>query len=80
VLKKTLATGAVVLASAGILLSAGPAAAHGGVWTSNFGSEFSGNLSYFRELENENAGCGNSNAVLGKSVGSCYNSGVIIQN
>jgi len=80
VLKKTLATSAVVLASAGILLSAGPAAAHGGTWTSNFGSEFSGNISHIHELENENTGCGNSNAVFGKSVGSCYNSGVIIQN
>jgi hypothetical protein len=80
VLKKTLATGAVILASAGVLLTAAPAAAHAGTWTSNYGSDISGNLAYINGLENENTGCGNSNAVLGKSLGSCFNTGVIIQN
>lgn len=79
-LKKTLATGAVALASAGILLTAAPAAAHVGYWPTNAGSGVNGNLSYIHELENENEGCGNSNAVLGKSIGSCVNYGVIIQN
>lgn len=77
-LKKTLATGAVLLASAGVLLSAAPAAAHG-PWTPHH-SNASGNISYIKDLEAENEGCGNSNAVLGKSLGSCFNSGVIIQN
>ncbi|WP_026122267.1 hypothetical protein [Nocardiopsis halotolerans] len=79
-LNKTLATGAVVLASAGVLLTASPAAAHVGTWTSNHGSDVSGNLAYINGLENVNAGCGNSNAVLGKSLGSCYNAGIIIQD
>lgn len=79
-LNRTLATGAVILASAGVLLTASPAAAHVGTWTSNYGSDISGNLSYIHGLENTNAGCGNSNAVLGESLGSCFNTGVIIQD
>lgn len=79
-LKKTLATGAVALASAGVLLTAAPAAAHAGAWTHNHGSDVSGNLSYINGVENENEGCGNANAVLGKTQASCFNSGVIIQN
>ncbi|MEU3018345.1 MULTISPECIES: hypothetical protein [unclassified Nocardiopsis] len=78
-LKKTLATGAVLLASAGVLLSAAPASAHAGAWTSNHGSNASGNIAYINDLEAENEGCGNSNAVLGQSLGSCFNSGIIIQ-
>jgi hypothetical protein len=80
VLKKTFATGAVVLASAGILLSAAPAAAYASAWTSGDGSNVSGNIAYINGIENANAGCGNSNAVLGQSLASCYNSGVIVQN
>ncbi|MFD6094972.1 hypothetical protein ACFVWN_23850 [Nocardiopsis flavescens] len=79
-LKKTLATAALVLASAGVLFSAAPAAAYGGAWTSGHGSNVSGNIAYINGIENENEGCGNSNAVLGQSLASCYNSGVIIQN
>ncbi|GHC70792.1 hypothetical protein GCM10007079_02650 [Nocardiopsis terrae] len=80
-LKKTLAAGAVVLASAGVLLSAAPAAAHAGAWTSGHGgSDVSGNIAYINGVDAANDGCGNSNAVLGQSLGSCYNSGVIIQN
>lgn len=80
-LKKTFATCAVTLASAGILLAAAaPAAADVGTWLSPRGSDVSGNLAYIHELENENAGCGNSNAVLGKSLGSCFNTGIIIQD
>ncbi|GAA0976392.1 MULTISPECIES: hypothetical protein [Nocardiopsidaceae] len=79
-LKKTFATGAVAIASAAILLSASPAAADSEAWTQNFDSVLSGNTT-LHELENESEGCGISNAVLGgKSVGSCYNTGVIIQN
>ncbi|WP_150238204.1 hypothetical protein [Nocardiopsis quinghaiensis] len=79
-LKKTLATGAVILASAGVLLAAAPAAANVGTWTSDHGSDLSDNLAYINGVQNENTGCGNSNAVLGKSLASCFNSGVIIQN
>lgn len=79
-LKKTLAVGAVTLASAGIILSATPAAAHAGAWTSAHGSDVSGNIAYINGVDNTNAGCGNSNAVLGQSLASCYNAGVIIQN
>ncbi|PWV51115.1 MULTISPECIES: hypothetical protein [Nocardiopsis] len=78
-LKKTLATGAVLLASAGVLLSAAPAAAHAGHWTPHH-TYASGNFTHIKDLEAENEGCGNSNAVLGQSLGSCFNSGVIIQN
>ncbi|WP_306367432.1 hypothetical protein [Nocardiopsis sp. CC223A] len=80
-LKKTLATGALILASsAGILLPAAPAAAQGGAWTSGHGSNVSGNIAYINGIENVNQGCGNSNAVLGQSLASCFNSGVIVQN
>lgn len=80
-LKKTFATGALVLASAGILLTAAPAAAYANAWTSGSGgSNVSGNIAYINGIENSNAGCGNSNAVLGQSLASCYNSGVIVQN
>ncbi|ASU56502.1 MULTISPECIES: hypothetical protein [Nocardiopsis] len=79
-LKKTLATSAVILASAGVLLTAAPAAANIGTWTSNHDSEFSGNLSYINGLTNGNVGCGNSNAAFGQSLGSCFNTGVIIQD
>ncbi|MFE1393681.1 hypothetical protein ACFW3Z_12465 [Nocardiopsis alba] len=75
-LKKTLAVGALTLASAGVILSATPAAAHPGAW----GSNTSGNNTYIKDFEAENEGCGNANAVLGKSLASCYNAGVIIQH
>ncbi|WP_053616974.1 hypothetical protein [Nocardiopsis sp. NRRL B-16309] len=79
-LKKTFATGAVVLASTGILLTAAPAAAYAHAWTSGHGSNVGGNIAYINGIENSNAGCGNSNAVLGQTLASCYNSGVIVQN
>ncbi|WP_159944109.1 MULTISPECIES: hypothetical protein [unclassified Nocardiopsis] len=78
-LKKTLATAAVTLASAGVLLTAAPASAHVDTWTSNHGSDVSGNLAYINGTENANDGCGNSNAVLGQSLASCFNSGALIQ-
>ncbi|GAB3713001.1 hypothetical protein GCM10028793_48410 [Nocardiopsis oceani] len=46
VLKKAFAAGAVVRTSAGIPLSAAPAAAHAGAWTSGNGSNASGNIAY----------------------------------
>ncbi|HJE57034.1 MAG TPA: hypothetical protein K8V84_00755 [Nocardiopsis listeri] len=79
-LKKTLAVGVVTLASAGVILSATPAAAQGGAWTSGHGSDVSGNIAYINDVNNTNVGCGNSNAVLGQTLASCYNAGVIIQN
>lgn len=78
-LKKTLATGVVALASAGVLLAA-PAAAHAGAWTHPHGSDVSGNLAYINGVENENEGCGNGNSVLGQTQSSCFNTGVIIQD
>ncbi|WP_017601106.1 hypothetical protein [Nocardiopsis lucentensis] len=78
-LKKTFVTAAAALASAGVLLTAAPAAAHAGAWTSGAGGNVSGNIAYINGIDNANTGCGNSNAVLGQSLASCYNSGVIIQ-
>jgi hypothetical protein len=78
VLKKTLATGAVAAASAGILFTGTPAFADDNVAVSGHGSAFAGNHSYI-DAETENEGCGNATANAGHAEAGCFiNTGVIV--